>query len=54
MGCGDECPYLPGKRYLDWEFEDPKGRSIDEVRAIRADIARRVAALVEELDAGPH
>ena len=53
MGCGDECPYLPGKRYLDWELEDPKGRSIDEVRAIRDDIARRVAALVEELDAGP-
>jgi arsenate reductase len=53
MGCGDECPYLPGKRYLDWDLEDPKGRSIDEVRAIRNDIARRVAALVEELDAGP-
>ena len=53
MGCGDECPYIPGKRYLDWELEDPKGRSIDEVRAIRDDIARRVAALVEELDAGP-
>jgi arsenate reductase (thioredoxin) len=53
MGCGDECPYLPGKRYLDWELEDPKGRSIDEVRAIRDDIAQRVAALVEKLDAGP-
>jgi arsenate reductase (thioredoxin) len=53
MGCGDECPYVPGKRYLDWELEDPKGRSIDEVRAIRDDIARRVAALVDELDAGP-
>jgi arsenate reductase (thioredoxin) len=51
MGCGDECPYLPGKRYLDWALEDPKGRSIDEVRAIRDDIARRVAALVRELDA---
>ena len=53
MGCGDECPYIPGKRYLDWELEDPKGRSIDEVRAIRDDIAQRVAALVAELDAGP-
>jgi arsenate reductase (thioredoxin) len=53
MGCGDECPYVPGKRYLDWELEDPKGRSVDEVRAIRDDIARRVAALVDELDAGP-
>ena len=53
MGCGDECPYLPGKRYVDWELEDPKGRSIDEVRAIRDDIAQRVAALVAELDAGP-
>jgi arsenate reductase len=53
MGCGDECPYFPGKRYLDWELEDPKGRSVDEVRAIRDDIARRVAALVAELDAGP-
>jgi arsenate reductase (thioredoxin) len=53
MGCGDECPYLPGKRYLDWELADPKGRPIDEVRAIRDDVARRVAALVEALDAGP-
>ena len=52
-GCGDECPYLPGKHYLDWELEDPKGRSVDEVRAIRDDIARRVAALVDELDGGP-
>ena len=52
MGCGDECPYLPGKRYLDWELQDPKGRSVDEVRAIRDEIAARVAALVDELDAG--
>jgi arsenate reductase len=51
MGCGDECPYIPGKRYLDWELEDPKGRSVEEVRATRDEIARRVAALVEELDA---
>ena len=52
MGCGDECPYIPGKRYLDWELEDPKGRSVDEVRATRNEIARRVAALVDELDGG--
>jgi len=50
MGCGDECPYIPGTRYLDWELEDPKGRSVDEVRATRDEIARRVAALVDELD----
>ena len=50
MGCGDECPYIPGKRYVDWELEDPKGRPIDEVRATRDDIAQRVRALVEELD----
>ena len=51
MGCGDACPYIPGKRYLDWELEDPKGRPVDEVRATRDDIARRVDELVRELDA---
>jgi arsenate reductase (thioredoxin) len=51
MGCGDECPYFPGKRYLDWDLEDPKGRPIEEVRATRDEIERRVAGLVEELDA---
>ena len=50
MGCGDECPYIPGKRYLDWELEDPKGRPLDEVRATRDEIARRVDALLAELD----
>jgi arsenate reductase len=50
MGCGDECPYMPGKRYIDWDLEDPKGRRIDEVRATRDDIAHRVQALVAELD----
>jgi arsenate reductase len=50
MGCGDECPYIPGKRYLDWELADPKGRPLDEVRQTRDEIARRVAELVEELD----
>jgi len=52
MGCGDECPYVPGKRYVDWDLEDPKGRPLDEVRATRDDIARRVEALVRELDGG--
>ena len=51
MGCGDECPYIPGKRYVDWDLEDPKDRPVDEVRATRDDIARRVDALVRELDA---
>ncbi len=45
MGCGDACPDIPGKRYLDWELEDPAGKGIDETRAIRDEIARRVAAL---------
>ena len=45
MGCGDECPYIPGKRYIDWDLPDPKGLPIDEVRAIRDDIARRVTEL---------
>jgi arsenate reductase (thioredoxin) len=49
MGCGDECPYIPGKRYLDWELEDPKGRPLDEVRATRDEIARRVEQLADEL-----
>jgi protein-tyrosine-phosphatase len=51
MGCGDACPYIPGKRYLDWDLPDPKGRPVDEVRATRDDIARRVEQLVAELDA---
>ena len=50
MGCGDECPVVPGKRYVDWELEDPKGRPVDEVRATRDEIARRVTELVAELD----
>jgi arsenate reductase len=52
MGCGDTCPYFPGKRYIDWDLPDPKGRPIDEVRATRDDIARRVDDLVAELDSG--
>ena len=49
MGCGDECPYIPGKRYIDWDLPDPKGRPLAEVRLIRDDIAERVRTLVEEL-----
>jgi arsenate reductase len=51
MGCGDKCPYIPGKRYIDWELPDPSGRPLDEVRQTRDDIARRVRELVAELDA---
>ena len=50
MGCGDECPYIPGKRYIDWQLPDPKDRPLEEVRATRDDIAQRVAALVTDLD----
>jgi len=49
MGCGDECPYIPGKRYVDWELDDPSGRPPEEVRRIRDEIARRVEALVTDL-----
>ena len=50
MGCGDACPYIPGKRYLDWQLPDPKGQPITVVRGIRDDIAERVEQLVLELD----
>jgi arsenate reductase len=50
MGCGDECPYIPGKRYLEWDLPDPKGRPLEEVRASRDEIERRVTELVDELD----
>ena len=50
MGCGDACPYVPGKRYIDWELTDTKGHPISEVREIRDGIARRVTALADELD----
>ena len=49
MGCGDECPFYPGTRYLDWKLDDPAGQSIDAVRLIRDEIDRRVQALVAEL-----
>jgi arsenate reductase (thioredoxin) len=47
MGCGDECPYIPGKRYIDWDLTDPAGRSLEEVRAIRDDIDSRVKQLAD-------
>jgi arsenate reductase len=49
MGCGDACPYIPDKRYVDWDLPDPKGRPIEAVRATRDEIARRVADLVAAL-----
>ena len=49
MGCGDECPYVPGTRYVDWELPDPAGKSADEVRALRDQVGRRVDALLAEL-----
>lgn len=49
MGCGDECPYVPGRRYIDWELRDPKGLPLEEVRKIRDEIQRRVRDLVVEL-----
>ena len=51
MGCGDECPYIAGKRYIDWELDDPASRPADDVRRIRDDISARVDSLVVELDA---
>ena len=51
MGCGDECPVVPGKRYQDWELPDPAGRPLEEVRSMRDEIAERVQGLVSELDA---
>ena len=50
MGCGDACPYIPGKRYLDWDLSDPKGRPLAEVRRTRDEIVERVEGLVRELD----
>jgi arsenate reductase (thioredoxin) len=51
MGCGDSCPFIPGKRHIDWDLPDPAGRPIGEVRATRDEIAARVESLVAELDA---
>ncbi len=49
MGCGDDCPFFPGKRYEDWTLDDPAGQGIDAVRPIRDEVKRRVQALVSSL-----
>jgi len=49
MGCGDACPIFPGKRYLDWDFPDPAGKPLEELRPIRDDIEHRVRGLMAEL-----
>lgn len=51
MGCGDTCPYFPGKQYLDWVLDDPAGQGVEAVRPIRDEIRRRVEALIAEIDA---
>lgn len=53
MGCGDDCPYVPGKRYVNWDLRDPEDMPIEEVRELREDIAGRVGALLAKLDAEP-
>jgi protein-tyrosine-phosphatase len=53
MGCGDACPIYPGKRYLDWELDDPAGKPLEEVRPIRDEIDRRVQLLLSELFGAP-
>jgi arsenate reductase len=53
MGCGDACPVYPGKRYLDWELDDPHGQGIEAVRPIRDEIQRRVRTLLAELAVAP-
>lgn len=53
MGCGDSCPVIPGKRYLDWELDDPAGQPLEQVRPIRDDIERRVRELMADLGGGP-
>jgi arsenate reductase len=51
MGCGDTCPYIPGKRCIDWDLADPKGQPLREIRATRDDIQQKITALAAELDA---
>lgn len=53
MGCGDACPYFPGKRYLDWQLDDPAGQGVDAVRPIREEIEQRVKGLLAELGVEP-
>lgn len=54
MGCGDECPYFPGKRYEDWVLEDPAGKGVDSVRPIRDEIKGRIQQLISELLPAAH
>jgi protein-tyrosine-phosphatase len=49
MGCGDTCPVFPGRRYLDWQLDDPAGRGVEAVRPIRDEIRRRIETLIDEL-----
>jgi len=51
MGCGDECPYFPGKTYLDWPLDDPAGQGVEAVRPIRDEIRKKIEALIAEIDA---
>ena len=51
MGCGDECPYFPGKTYLDWPLDDPAGQGVEAVRPIRDEIRKKIEALITEIDA---
>jgi protein-tyrosine-phosphatase len=53
MGCGDACPYIPGRRYIDWDLPDPSGQSIDKVREIRDEIAHRVETLLTGVEGQP-
>ncbi|GAA3289978.1 arsenate reductase ArsC [Streptomyces cinereospinus] len=53
MGCGDACPYFPGKRYLDWKLDDPAGQGVQAVRPIRDEIERRIRGLLAELGVAP-
>jgi len=53
MGCGDACPFYPGKRYLDWEFDDPAGKGVESVRPIRDEIKQRILGLLGELGVEP-
>ncbi|MFB7860661.1 arsenate reductase ArsC [Streptomyces sp. NPDC056069] len=53
MGCGDACPYFPGKRYLDWKLDDPAGQGVDAVRPIRDAVEQRIRGLLAELGIEP-
>ncbi|MGW2463722.1 arsenate reductase ArsC [Streptomyces sp. NPDC001761] len=53
MGCGDACPYFPGKRYLDWQLDDPAGQGVEAVRPIRDEIEKRIRGLLTELEIEP-